>query len=58
MCDGHVKWLNGASVSEGSVAYAADCNQGGSPSLADCATNAGMAAGTNNGNFRATYSPI
>ena len=58
MCDGHVKWLNGASVSGGSVAFAPDCNQQGSPALTDCGANSGMAAGTGNSNFAATFSVI
>jgi prepilin-type N-terminal cleavage/methylation domain-containing protein/prepilin-type processing-associated H-X9-DG protein len=58
MCDGHVKWLNGAAVSRGSVAFASDCNQNGSPALTDCVANGGMAAGTGNSNFAVTFSPI
>jgi len=65
LCDGHVKWLNGASVSPGSVAFAADCNQQNSPAVADCdstnpsgASPAGMSAGTESSQFAATYSSI
>jgi prepilin-type N-terminal cleavage/methylation domain-containing protein/prepilin-type processing-associated H-X9-DG protein len=60
MCDGHVKWLNGAAVSPGSVAAASDCNQLGSPTVSDCVnTNNGMAAGTESSQpFAATFSPI
>jgi prepilin-type N-terminal cleavage/methylation domain-containing protein/prepilin-type processing-associated H-X9-DG protein len=54
--DGHAKWQRGSSVSPGSVAYAEDCNQDGTPALPDCAANPGMAAGTANGVFAATFS--
>jgi prepilin-type N-terminal cleavage/methylation domain-containing protein/prepilin-type processing-associated H-X9-DG protein len=56
MCDGHVKWFKGSAVSPGSVAFSESCNQGGSPATADCATQAGMAAGTANSNFAVTFS--
>jgi prepilin-type processing-associated H-X9-DG protein len=58
MCDGHAKWLRGSAVSSGSVAFAEDCNQEGNPSLTDCASNGGMAAGTGNSNYAVTFSPI
>jgi prepilin-type N-terminal cleavage/methylation domain-containing protein/prepilin-type processing-associated H-X9-DG protein len=58
MCDGHVKWLNGAAVSPGSVAFAPDCNEQGSPAVTDCGANNGMAAGTANSSYAATFSVI
>ena len=62
LCDGHAKWLNGASVSPGSVALAADCNQSDSPHVSDCngfnSGNGTMAAGTGSSQFAVTFSPI
>jgi prepilin-type N-terminal cleavage/methylation domain-containing protein/prepilin-type processing-associated H-X9-DG protein len=58
MTDGHVKALHGDAVSDGSVAYASDCNAGGTPATSDCPANSGMAAGTANGSFAATFSPL
>jgi len=58
LCDGHTKFLRGSQVSSGGVATASDCNQDGNPPLADCPTNTNqeMAAGTDNGQFAATFS--
>jgi prepilin-type N-terminal cleavage/methylation domain-containing protein/prepilin-type processing-associated H-X9-DG protein len=56
MLDNHVKWFRGSSVSPGSVALSESCNQNGNPATADCAANAGMAAGTGNGAFAVTFS--
>jgi len=56
MADGHAKWFRGSSVSGGSNALAEDCNQWGTPALADCAANNGMAAGTGNSTFAVTFS--
>jgi prepilin-type N-terminal cleavage/methylation domain-containing protein/prepilin-type processing-associated H-X9-DG protein len=56
MCDGHVKWFRGSAVSPGSVALSESCNQNGNPTTADCAANAGMAAGTGNSAFAVTFS--
>jgi prepilin-type processing-associated H-X9-DG protein len=58
MADGHVKALRGENVCQGSVAYAQDCNANGSPATSDCPSNSGMAAGTENGSFAATFSPL
>ena len=56
LADGHAKWLRGSNVSPGSVAYAEDCNQQGNPALTDCPANSGMAAGTANSVYAATFS--
>lgn len=58
MCDGHVKWFRGSSVSSGSVALAESCNQGNSPATADCPTNTPTtaAAGTGSSQFAVTFS--
>ncbi|BDI33724.1 hypothetical protein CCAX7_57750 [Capsulimonas corticalis] len=57
LCDGHAKWLRPNSVSAGSVALAGDCVQGGG-SPTDCTVSVqGMAAGTDDGQFTATFSP-
>lgn len=56
MCDGHIKWFRGASVSGGSNATAEDCNQWGAPAVADCGANSGMAAGTGSSQFAVTFS--
>jgi prepilin-type N-terminal cleavage/methylation domain-containing protein/prepilin-type processing-associated H-X9-DG protein len=56
LCDGHAKWLRGAAVSGGFNATAQDCNQNGTGTVADCPANSGMAAGTGNGQFTATFS--
>ncbi len=61
LCDGHAKWLRGASVSGGYNAPAQDCNQNATPSVADCTTTpsgSGMAAGTGSGQFAATFSTM
>lgn len=60
MADGHAKFLLGAQVSSGGVAFAPDCNQNGVPPLADCPanTNQQMAAGTDNSQFAATFSTM
>jgi prepilin-type N-terminal cleavage/methylation domain-containing protein/prepilin-type processing-associated H-X9-DG protein len=59
LADGHVKWLNGSSVSPGGVAAASDCNQGGTPTVSDCtSTGSSMAAGTGSGQYSVTFSPI
>jgi prepilin-type N-terminal cleavage/methylation domain-containing protein/prepilin-type processing-associated H-X9-DG protein len=65
MCDGHVKWANGSSVSPGSVALAPDCNQNNTPAVSDtaCSTNFNSAnepyaAGTGSGQYTITYSPV
>jgi prepilin-type N-terminal cleavage/methylation domain-containing protein/prepilin-type processing-associated H-X9-DG protein len=58
MADGHVKALRGEEVAEGMVALADDCNANGSPATSDCPANSGMAAGTQNNSFAATFSPI
>lgn len=61
MADGHAKWLRGTSVSPGANALAEDCQEtplaSGVTQASDC-TNApnGMAAGTANGSFAATFS--
>ena len=57
MCDGHAKWLKGSSVSRGDTADNPTCNQDNSPSLAGCSGGV-KAAGTQNGRFAATFSPI
>jgi len=56
MADGHVKWFRGSQVSGGSVALAEDCNQWGSPAVADCGANQGMAMGTGSSQFAVTFS--
>ena len=56
LADCHAKWLRGAAVSPGSVAFAEDCNQQGNPALPDCGNNSGMAAGTANSQFAVTFS--
>jgi type II secretory pathway pseudopilin PulG len=38
--------------------YAQDCNANGNPATSDCPSNSGMAAGTENGSFAATFSPL
>jgi prepilin-type N-terminal cleavage/methylation domain-containing protein/prepilin-type processing-associated H-X9-DG protein len=58
MCDGHVKWFRGSSVSGGSNALASDCNENGAPALPDCAANAGMSSGTDNSQFAVTFSTM
>jgi prepilin-type N-terminal cleavage/methylation domain-containing protein/prepilin-type processing-associated H-X9-DG protein len=62
MCDGHVKWANGSSVSPGSVAVAPDCNQNNTPSVTDCigyaSSNGVMAAGTGSSQYTITFSPV
>jgi len=58
LCDGHAKWFNPGSVSPGSVAYASDCNENGTPVLGDCPANPGMAAGTESSKYAVTFSPI
>jgi prepilin-type processing-associated H-X9-DG protein len=60
MTDGHANFLRGSQVSSGGVAFASDCNQNGVPALADCPanTNQQMAAGTENGQFAATFSTL
>jgi len=61
MADGHAKWFRGSSVSPGSNALAEDCQEtplaSGVTQASDCggAPN-GMAAGTGNGSFGATFS--
>ena len=56
MCDGHVKWLRGSSVSGGSNAIAEDCVQGGG-APADCTTTVDtMAEGTGGSRFAVTFS--
>ena len=58
LADGHVKWLRPIAVSPGSVALASDCLQSGAGTQpADCTADpGGMAAGTNNSQFAATFS--
>ncbi|MCW3059449.1 MAG: prepilin-type N-terminal cleavage/methylation domain [Capsulimonas sp.] len=56
LCDGHVKWSRGSGVSGGSVALAEDCNQDGTPALADCQVHTGMSSGTGNSQFAITFS--
>ncbi|BDI33211.1 hypothetical protein CCAX7_52620 [Capsulimonas corticalis] len=56
LADGHVKWYKGSSVSGGSVATAEDCNQNGTPNVADCGSNNGMSAGTAGSQFAVTFS--
>jgi prepilin-type N-terminal cleavage/methylation domain-containing protein/prepilin-type processing-associated H-X9-DG protein len=58
LADGHVKWLKGEKVCQGDVAYAQDCNANGSPATSDCASSSGMASGTQNSAFAATFSPL
>jgi prepilin-type N-terminal cleavage/methylation domain-containing protein/prepilin-type processing-associated H-X9-DG protein len=58
LADGHVKWLLGRKVSRGTVALAEDCNANGSPATSDCPSVSGMAAGTSNSAFTATFSPL
>jgi len=57
LCDGHSKWLKGASVSRGDTASAANCNQDNNPSVAGCSGGT-TAAGTQSGTFPVTFSPI
>ena len=57
LADGHVKWSRGSGVSGGSVALAEDCNQGGTPAVADCTPILDyMAAGTGSSQFAITFS--
>ena len=58
LLDGHVKWLRPTAVSPGAVAIASDCLQyGAGVQPADCTSApAGMAAGTDNGQFTVTFS--
>ena len=59
MTDCHAKWLRGSQVSGGMTAMAEDCNQDGTPSVADCnggAANNGMSEGTGGSKFAATFS--
>jgi len=58
LADCHAKFMRGSSVSGGFVAHAEDCNEDGTPAVADCPNNGGMAAGTANGAFAATYSTL
>jgi len=58
MCDGHAKWLRGATVSRGDVASAANCNQDNSPAVTGCASGE-QAAGTQSSSaYAATFSPV
>ncbi len=59
MTDCHAKWYRGSQVSGGMTALAEDCNQDGTPSVADCnggAANPNMAEGTGGSKFAITYS--
>ena len=52
-CDGHVKWLPGGNVSPGWPALTSS-----SAPVASYGGNNGLAAGTANSNYAATFSPI
>ena len=59
MTDCHAKWYRGSQVSGGMTAMAEDCNQDGTPGVADCnggAANNGMAEGTGGSKFAITFS--
>ncbi len=59
MTDCHAKWFRGSSVSGGMTAMAQDCNQNGTPGVADCNggnANNGMSEGTGGSHFAVTFS--
>ena len=63
-CDGHAKWLRGASVSSGVTPDLSTCNQDDVPAVTGCENWRPFAAGANGGTFEngivpsATLSPL